>query len=195
MGANKHRPGREQRNEKMPKVPAMETKDIEKVEEILEYHFKNHCLIEEALTHPSFYHPYKPDVSYERLEFIGDAVLNCLVADWVFSMYPDLAPGLLTRLRAANVDTEKLARVAVCSDLYLYLRHRASVLNEQVKQKYILIIESFSFLLMIGHLQCLLKIGFVYEEALSLWSLDEIIMTVQYNYRFVYLHPNLVTHF
>ena len=50
----------------------------------------------------------------------------------VFSMYPDLAPGPLTSLRAVNVDTEKLARVAVCCDLHLYIRHKASQLNKQV---------------------------------------------------------------
>ena len=113
-------------------VPEMSNEDVEKVEKILGYHFKEPGLLEEALTHSSFYCPFRPEVSYERLEFVGDAVLNCLIGRWVFSMFPDLAPGPLTRLRAVNVDTEKLARVAVSCDLHLYIRHKASQLNKQV---------------------------------------------------------------
>ena len=110
----------------------MTNEEVDKVEEILGYHFKDPGLLKEALTHSSFYYPFRPLVSYERLEFVGDAVLNCLVGRWVYSMYPDLPPGQLTRLRAANVDTEKLTRVAVCCDLHLYIRHKAPLLNEQV---------------------------------------------------------------
>lgn len=113
-------------------APRMTSEDVEKIEEILGYHFKDPSLLVAALTHPSFYCPFRPEVSYERLEFMGDAVLTCLVGSWVFSMYPDLAPGPLTRLRAANVDTEKLARVAVSCNLHLYLQHKAPQLNEQV---------------------------------------------------------------
>lgn len=113
-------------------APKMGEEEVRMVEEILGYRFRNKDLVEEALTHGSFYLPYKPAKSYERLEFMGDAVLTCVVAREVFSSYPDLSPGPLTRLRAANVDTEKLARVAVEHGLHRYLRHRAPQLEAQV---------------------------------------------------------------
>ncbi|XP_020268693.1 ribonuclease 3-like protein 3 [Asparagus officinalis] len=133
MGAHKQWYRRDLRDNKMADVPAMEKEDMKKIEKILGYNFEDRSLIEEALTHPSFYYPFKPEITYERLEFMGDAVLNCLVGRWVINMYPELAPGPLTRLRAANVDTEKLARVAVCSGLYRYLRHQAPQLDEQIQ--------------------------------------------------------------
>ncbi|KAI9095377.1 hypothetical protein K1719_026411 [Acacia pycnantha] len=124
--------------------PETPPRNLDEVEEILGYNFKNKCLLEEALTHPSYYHNTKDDnhnneaetkcSSFERLEFLGDAVLNFLVTKEQFFSYPDFSSGVLTRLRAANVDTEKLARVAVKHQLYSYLRHRKSLLEEQIDE-------------------------------------------------------------
>ncbi|XP_039125862.1 ribonuclease 3-like protein 3 [Dioscorea cayenensis subsp. rotundata] len=107
---------------------------VKEIEAIMAYKFKDSKLVIEALTHSSFYYPCKSAATYERLEFIGDAVLNCLVAREVFVSYPDFAPGLLTRLRAANVDTEKLARVAVSHELYRFIRHKAPQLDKQIQE-------------------------------------------------------------
>ncbi|XP_057955853.1 ribonuclease 3-like protein 3 isoform X2 [Malania oleifera] len=101
---------------------------LEEVEEILGYEFKEKKLLEEAFTHASF---GGKSASYERLEYVGDSVLNLLITREQFSAYPDLPPGALTRLRAANVDTEKLARVAVKLGLHLYLRHKKPLLESQ----------------------------------------------------------------
>lgn len=99
-----------------------ETKSLQnakEVERIIGYRFNNRRLLYEAFTHPSY---QRNCVSYERLEYIGDSVLNLLIAKEQFSKYPNLAPGLLTPLRAANVDTEKLARVAVQHNFHRYIR-------------------------------------------------------------------------
>ena len=61
-------------------VPEIRSEDVEKVEKILGYHLKEPGLLEAALTHFSFYCPFRPKVSYEGLEFVGDAMLNCLVS-------------------------------------------------------------------------------------------------------------------
>lgn len=126
--------GREEIINELGTAPRMEEEEVRMVEEILSYTFRNKDLVEEALTHSSFYLPYKPAMSYERLEFIGDAVLNCIVAREVFSSYPSLSPGPLTRLRAANVDTEKLARVSVENGLHRYLRHKVPHLETQIQE-------------------------------------------------------------
>ncbi|MGN0488876.1 MAG: ribonuclease III [Ruminococcus sp.] len=71
----------------------------------IEYKFKNPKLLEEALTHSSYAneHRDKHIKCNERLEFLGDAVLSVVVADYIFENYPDLPEGELTKLRSALV--------------------------------------------------------------------------------------------
>ena len=74
---------------------------------------EDETMLMQALTHRS----YSNDVGeqaphYERLEFLGDAILDLLSADFVYTHFPDLAEGELTRLRAALVRTEALAELA-----------------------------------------------------------------------------------
>lgn len=106
------------------------------VEAILKYEFKNKQLLEEAFTHNTY--DTENNLSYERLEYIGDAVLNMLITQEHYFLYPNLSPGALTRLRSANVDTEKLARVAIKHELHRYLRHKKPLLEEQVSTFYLL---------------------------------------------------------
>ncbi|XP_021300737.1 ribonuclease 3-like protein 3 [Herrania umbratica] len=104
---------------------------LDEVEDILGYQFNNKGLLEEAFTHASLGKSF----SNERLEYVGDSVLNLLFTKHQYFEYPDLPPGALTRLRAANVDTEKLARVAFKHGLHRYLRHKKPLLEEQVSDK------------------------------------------------------------
>jgi hypothetical protein len=114
-------------------VPPMSAADVAAVESLLGYEFADKSLVGQALTHGSFYYPYRPgDATYERLEYLGDGVLTCLMSREVFLAYRDLPPGPLTRLRAANVDKEKLARVAVDHRIHRFLRHKAPQLDGQV---------------------------------------------------------------
>lgn len=103
------------------------------VEKIIGYSFNNKTLLQQAFTHPSYQEKCE---SYERLEFVGDSVLNLLITKQQFSMYPNLPPGLLSPLRSANVDTEKLARVAINHNLHKYLRHGNRRLSKQVSDYY-----------------------------------------------------------
>ncbi|XP_052206347.1 ribonuclease 3-like protein 2 [Diospyros lotus] len=102
---------------------------VRAVEKLLDYSFKNKKLLEDALTHSS----YAESESYERLEFVGDAALGLAVSNYVFLAYPDLDPGQLSLLRAANISTERLARVAVRHGLYRYVRHNAVSLYDKVR--------------------------------------------------------------
>ncbi len=76
--------------------------------------FKHPDLIERALTHRSYLneHPELPNEDNERLEFLGDAVLDFVVASWLYRRYPELSEGRLTSIRAALVRTEKLSEFA-----------------------------------------------------------------------------------
>lgn len=71
-------------------------------------------LLREALTHRSYINELKdPSIRHnERLEFIGDAVLELVVTDFLFKKYPDHSEGVLTSYRAALVKTDSLAEEA-----------------------------------------------------------------------------------
>jgi len=87
--------------------------------------FKKLALLEQALVHSSYVNENPDLVSghNERLEFLGDAVLDFIVADKLYRDFPDLAEGEMTKLRAALVRRDTLARVARAISLgdFLYM--------------------------------------------------------------------------
>jgi ribonuclease III len=78
-----------------------------RLEKSLEYRFDRPELLRQALTHRSHSSPHN-----ERLEFLGDSVLNCSVATLLYQRFPDLKEGELSRLRANLVRQESLAEIA-----------------------------------------------------------------------------------
>nr|CAB3461873.1 unnamed protein product [Digitaria exilis] len=102
-----------------------------RVERLLRYQFRDRALLEEALTHQSF---SDTATSYQRLEFLGDSALGLAFTNFLYLTNPTLGPGALSTLRAANVSTEKLARVAVRHDLYPLLRRKCPRLDLLVGQ-------------------------------------------------------------
>ncbi len=96
------------------------------VQERLKYHFESLSLLRLALTHPSYAHEHPDEGGEEyhnqRLEFLGDAVLDFLVAAWLYERYPNFSEGYLTRLRATLVRTTTLARLSRDLNLGIALR-------------------------------------------------------------------------
>ena len=84
---------------------------LERLEEKIGYCYKNKELLQQALTHSSFANEQKINKSkdYERLEFLGDAVLELVSSDFLFHGNPDMSEGKLTRLRASMVCEPALA--------------------------------------------------------------------------------------
>ena len=81
---------------------------------VLGVRFNDPALLTQALTHTSFANEYEGDAAIhdnERLEFLGDAVIDMVVADMLYRRFPDASEGQLTQLRAALVRTESLARI------------------------------------------------------------------------------------
>ena len=81
----------------------------ESLAEVLGYAFGDPALAELALSHPSHAHEVDGSRGNERLEFLGDAVLDLVVAEVLFRAYPDWSEGDLTRSRAALVNQQSLA--------------------------------------------------------------------------------------
>ncbi|CAK7348610.1 unnamed protein product [Dovyalis caffra] len=105
--------------------------DFDALEGALDIEFKDHGLLVEAITHAS--RPSSGVSCYQRLEFVGDAVLDHLITRHLFFTYTNLPPGRLTDLRAAAVNNENFARVAVKHKLHVHLRHGSSALEKQIR--------------------------------------------------------------
>jgi ribonuclease-3 len=76
--------------------------------------FLDHLLLSRAFTHRSYLNEHPEALEdNERLEFLGDAVLDFLVASWLYNRFPEMSEGELTRLRSALVKTEQLAQFAL----------------------------------------------------------------------------------
>ncbi|OAY83636.1 Ribonuclease 3-like protein 2 [Ananas comosus] len=103
---------------------------VARVERLLGYGFRDRRLLREALTHPSA--AAESGRSYQRLEFVGDAALGLAFSNYLYLTNPDVGPGSLSVLRAANISTEKLARVAVRHRLYPLLRRNSPRLDQLV---------------------------------------------------------------
>ena len=82
------------------------------VEDALGYRFRDPELASTALTHPSWANEVDGGGGNERLEFLGDAVLDLVIASELYAAHPDWAEGELTRARAALVNQRALAEVS-----------------------------------------------------------------------------------
>jgi ribonuclease-3 len=87
----------------------------------LDYRFQDQAIFAQALTHRS-YAVERGGADNERLEFLGDAVLELLITELLMRRFPDSPEGALSRLRARMVRTETLGRVAVSLDLGSHLK-------------------------------------------------------------------------
>lgn len=90
------------------------TPDLDPFQQRIGYLFRDPALLLRALTHPSYVneHPESQAADNQRLEFLGDAVLDFVTGAWVYRHYPDFDEGRMTRLRAALVRTQTLAQLA-----------------------------------------------------------------------------------
>jgi ribonuclease-3 len=107
------------------------------LEKCLDYQFRNKDLIIEALTHKS----YKKVFNNERLEYLGDAVLNLIVGEFLFNKFPASNEGELSKIRASLVNEKGFTKLALAINLgdYIYLsdaedrnqgRKKASILSD-----------------------------------------------------------------
>ena len=119
---------------------------LHEFEEVIGYHFNNQGLLRQALTHSSYANErhMKKHSDNERLEFLGDAVLEVTSSEFLYQKYPDYSEGELTKLRASLVCEPTLAFCTRAIDLgkYLYLgkgedltggRNRKSILSDALE--------------------------------------------------------------
>ena len=96
--------------------------DWSKCEENIGYTFNNKNLLKEALTHTSYAYENKVR-SNERLEYLGDSILEFIISEYLFSEYTKLSEGEMTKVRANVVCEDSLYQIAVRHNFsdFLYL--------------------------------------------------------------------------
>lgn len=90
--------------------------DFERLQQKIGYKFKDVSLLKHALTHKSYNR-----LHYERLEFVGDAILDYVIALVLYCQYPDVPEGELSKMRSALVNQNVLYEIALKLDLGQYL--------------------------------------------------------------------------
>lgn len=86
---------------------------MQPLESRIQYKFRNSLLLAEALTHPSLaYESQKPHFDNQRLEFLGDAVIQLIITEELYNRFPQAPEGQLTKLRSRLVSRNALANFA-----------------------------------------------------------------------------------
>ena len=94
--------------------------ELENFEKNINYEFKNKELLKKALTHTSYAHENRVE-SNEKLEFLGDSILEFIISDYLFTNYAKLKEGEMTKVRASVVCEESLHKVALKHEFNKYL--------------------------------------------------------------------------
>ncbi|XP_051114005.1 dicer-like protein 4 [Andrographis paniculata] len=109
-------------------LPLSDKIDVDALEDKLGYKFANKGLLIQAFVHPSFNN--HTGGCYQRLEFLGDAILDFLITSYLYSVYPDLKPGQLTDLRSVSVNNSSIADVAGRWSFHKFIICDSSALHE-----------------------------------------------------------------
>ena len=109
-------------------------RDLSKFEEKIGYNFKDKELLNNALTHTSY--AYESDTkSNERLEYLGDSILEFISSEWLFKNYENLTEGQMTKIRASAVCEDSLFEIATKLQFGKYLNlGRSELANNNIKK-------------------------------------------------------------
>jgi ribonuclease III len=116
--------------------------------------FRDQALLLQALTHRSYVNEHPRLVHNERLEFLGDAILNFLCGDFLYQRYPHLSEGRLTPMRSALVDEKQLAQFAIAIGLGSMLRLGKGAERDGGRQNPNLMSSAFEAVLGAYYLDC-----------------------------------------
>jgi len=117
--------------------------ELSKLEDIIGYSFSNKQLIIEALTHKSYKKPY----NNERLEFLGDAVLDLIVGEYLYVKFPNKDEGTLSKIRASLVNEGGFAKLAKVLNLGDFLFLSSAEENNKGRTKKSLLSNAFEALM------------------------------------------------
>ena len=108
--------------------------NYEKIKKEIGYEFKNKQLLETALTHTSYAYENKKQ-SNEKLEFLGDSILEFVSSEYIYHNYPKLKEGEMTKVRASVVCEDSLQKIAKMHNFsdFLYLGKSERISQKEVR--------------------------------------------------------------
>jgi ribonuclease-3 len=151
--------------------------NLDKLEGTLGVKFKNQEVLKEALTHRSYLneHPAWPLPQNERLEYLGDAVLELAVTERLFTRFPDFQEGRMTTLRAALVNREMLSVIAKEIDLQKFVLMSRGEAKDSKKAKDIILSNAFEALIGAVYLDLGYEVSREVVDKLVIPHLEEIV--------------------
>jgi len=168
----------EQTRQETRSVSAEETKVRKKLAALLEQlPFQNACLLNLALTHRSYFYENPREVrdDNERLEFLGDAVLNFICSDFLFNFDSQINEAELTRIRSKLVDEEQLANFAKSLDLGRWMRLGRGAITEGGNTNSLLLSNTFEAIVGAYFLDSGIEAVRTFLEALFAGAVKELI--------------------
>jgi len=160
--------------------------DLSELQQKLCYEFKNTDYLVESLRHSSFVNEnIELDIQdNERLEFLGDAVLNLVVGHMLMHRYPDLKEGDLSKMRANLVNESQLASIAQEMDLGSYLQLGKGEIQTKGSEKPSILANTFEAVVAAVYLDGGYNAAFKFIHGHFSFSLDSTVMsTVNYDYK------------
>lgn len=102
---------------------AVNSSFMNKVQNKIDYHFKDNTILKQGLTHSSYANEHRNHAlkDNERLEFLGDAILDLIISEYLFNKYPQMPEGDLSKIRASIVCEASLAKTAKYIELGSYI--------------------------------------------------------------------------
>ncbi len=164
----------------------MNDTDLSKLEEKLQYEFRNRKFLEEALRHSSFVNEQNETgiMDNERLEFLGDAVLNLAVGHILMQRHPDTKEGNLSRMRAGLVNESLLADVARKIGIGKYLLLGRGETQTKGSEKSSILADSFEAILAAVYLDGDFDAALIIvEKHFSAFIDSETIQSAVYDYK------------
>jgi ribonuclease-3 len=155
---------------------------LAQLEESIEARFKNQDLLKEALTHRSYLNenPQWPLPHNERMEFLGDAVLELVVTEKLYELFPKFPEGQLTVLRAALVNYQILGRIAASFNLEKAMFMSRGERGDNARAKEVILANAFEALVGALYLDQGLAAVEQFAEDFLMVHLDEILETKSY---------------
>ena len=129
--------------------------DLNIIQKNLDYKFKNLGLLQKALTHKS----YRKSKDNERLEFLGDAVLDLIIAEYLYTRFSDSSEGILSKMRASLVSEEAFAKIALFINLGSFLYISPAEENNKGREKPSLLANAFEAVIGAIYLEAGIKIA------------------------------------
>ena len=154
-------------------------KDFPKLEKLVGIKFKNPDLLKQAVVHRSYLNE-NPDFGLdhnERLEFLGDAVLNLVVGHILMQRYPELKEGDLSKMRANLVNESQLASIAQEMDLGSYLQLGKGEIQTKGWEKKSILADTFEAVIAAVYLDGGFDAAFKIIDSHFSFLLDSVVMT------------------